>query len=259
MSRKLKYTFDDYYNNPSGKGSAVAPGINKKYLYQNYEESLLSLESRKGKIQYECFSVDVKNKIYYIIFRIPSNSVEGVFNDVVVEFSSKESSILQENSIKNYYVRFFANDESFVFTYAYAYKTHGILITELENKLPLASTTQKAAMRNPDNTVGYCKNIVFAYLIMKRDNLFDKSILNRLCKNSNITFISNKMILSWDKKTKQKSLYKKGIKENDTHSKMIKSKNLEKNIPSTSHSTKMTKTVGVIKGGSKFIKKTKRK
>ena len=52
---------------------------------------------------------------------------------------------------------------------------------------------------------------------------------------------------------------KKGIKENDTHSKMIKSKNLEKNIPSTNHSTKMTKTVGVIKGGSKFIKKTKRK
>ena len=43
MSRKLKYTFDDYYNNPSGKGSAVAPGINKKYLYQNYEENLLSL------------------------------------------------------------------------------------------------------------------------------------------------------------------------------------------------------------------------
>ena len=40
---------------------------------------------------------------------------------------------------------------------------------------------------------------------------------------------------------------------------MIKSKNLEKNIPSTNHSTKMTKTVGVIKGGSKFIKKTKRK
>ena len=94
---------------------------------------------------------------------------------------------------------------------------------------------------------------------MERDNLFDKSILNRLCKNSNITFISNKMILSWDKKKQQKSLYKKGIKENDIHSKMVKSKNLEKATPSTNHSIKMAKTVGVIKGGSKFTKRTKRK
>ena len=35
----------------------------------------------------------------------------------------------------------------------------------------------KANVRNPDNTVGYVKSIYFAYLIMKKYNLFDKSIL----------------------------------------------------------------------------------
>ena len=48
---KLKYTFDNYINNPSGKGSAVTTSINK----DTYNAELLSLESKNDKVKYTVY------------------------------------------------------------------------------------------------------------------------------------------------------------------------------------------------------------
>ena len=45
---KLKYTFDDYIRNPSGKGSAVVATVN----LDQYQKELLSLEGKNGKASY---------------------------------------------------------------------------------------------------------------------------------------------------------------------------------------------------------------
>ena len=136
---KLKYTFDDYINNPSGKGSAVL-------------------------------------------------------------------------AIKAYYVKFFSNDSNFVYTYAYSFKSHGVLITELEKLLPFRCISQKPVMRNPDNAMGYNKGIIYAYLIMVRDGLFNKETLNRNCKYANITAIRN-TILPFDKKLQERRKIEEELKK----------------------------------------------
>ena len=65
---KLKYTFDDYINNPSGKGSAVHGFINT----EQFEKELMSLESKNAKVTYTVYRVSsIGGKVsYYIHFLI---------------------------------------------------------------------------------------------------------------------------------------------------------------------------------------------
>lgn len=224
---KLKYTFDDYINNPSGKGSAVIASINK----DQFEKELIGLESRNGKATYTIYKQHKGNtNQYYIHFLIPS-STNGFFHDVIVEFNPNKNDSTTTKTIKSYNVRFFSNDSNFVFTYAYTYKTHGVLIIELEKLLPFRSIAQKPAMRNPDNAMGYNKCIIFAYIIMQRDGLFNKDTLNRLAKNAGINTIRNN-IKSFDKKEQERrkitldSKAKGSEEKQSPKNKVIKSKNL---------------------------------
>lgn len=256
---KLKYTFDNYINNPSGKGSAVTASINK----DTYNAELLSLESKNDKVKYTVYK---QSKIgggvtYYIYFLIPS-STKGFFHDVVIEFNPNPDDSISDKTIKKYTVRFFCNDDNFVYTYAYAYKSHGVLITELEKLLPFRSIAQKPTMRNPDNAMGYNKSIVFAYLVMIRDNLFLKDNLNRICKNAGINTIKNS-IDNFDKKKQERNKItqeaKAAFKKQEPKNKVIKSKNLLGNmLPSSPKITKIvnnSKTVKKVSG----VKKAKKR
>lgn len=227
-TNKLKYSFEDYINNPSGKGSAVSATINKDI----FEKELLFLEGKNGgPVKYTVYKQSSNNKIvFYIHFLIPSSTV-GFFHDVVIEFTSNTSDNSSSRTIKSFTSRFFSNDDNFVYTYAYAFKTHGVLITELEKLLPFRSIVQKPTMRNPDNAMGYNKCIVFAYLVMQRNNLFEKDQLNRIAVTGTLNSIASK-IDSFDKKVKernqitQKAKAKSGKVKEEPTNKIIKSKNL---------------------------------
>ena len=241
MSTKLRYTFEEYINNPSGKGSAVTGGINRNMVSQSYASQLMSLESRFGKIKYECTkSNDDSN--YYFHFYFPSESSEGLFYDIVIKLSGNKSQIAS-HKLKNYHVKFFSNSPSFIYTYAYAYKSHGLLINELENKLPNVAITTKAKTRNPDNTVGYEKDFYLAYLIMERDGLFNSEVINRIVKigaNDNLI----RSIPNYSKKEAERrklDLNKNKKSSTPSHSKMIKSKRRMEDS-SSSIKPKMTKT-----------------
>ena len=119
-------------------------------------------------------------------------------------------------------------------------------------------------MRNPDNAMGYNKNIVFAYLVMTRDGLFIKDNRGRICKNAGLSTIKNS-ILSFDKKEQERNKIIKEAKESakkekiEPKNKIIKSKNLLGDmlpIP-----PKISKIVNTVKNTSKVsnIKKSKRR
>ena len=109
-------------------------------------------------------------------------------------------------------------------------------------------------MRNPDNAMGYNKGIIYAYLIMIRDGLFNKETLNRNCKNASINAIRS-TILPFDKKLQERrkieeELKKAGKKQEQRSSKIVKSKNLlgpdKKQEPA-----KVSKTVSTVKTTSR--------
>ena len=263
MANKLKYSFDDYIKNPSGRGSAVNTSVDKL----QYDKELLSLEGNNGKATYTVYKQGRTGGVYYYIihFAIPS-STKGFFHDVVIEFNPDQLDNVGVKSIKAYTVKFFVNDENFVYTYAYAFKTHGLLISELERLLPFRSITQKAPTRNPDNAMGYNKQLVYAYLIMQRHNLFSKDILNRICNNTGYNVIRQK-IEPFDKKVqerrkltqKEKEAADKVRRDKSNTTKIVKSKNLLGNSLPTP--PKLTTIVNQVKSVSKIgtVKKKPKK
>ena len=256
---KLKYTFDDYIANPSGRGSAVNSMASNS---EPYERELMSLESRNDKVKYTVYRQTKTGgkQLYYIHFLIPS-STKGFFNDVVVEFTQNEDDSSANRSIKKYNVRFFSNDTNFVYTYAYTFKTHGVLISDLEKHLPFRCLVQKPTMRNPDNAMGYNKSLYFAYIVMNRENLFEKDTLNRITSSGGIVKLAS-VIPSFDKKLQERNKItkeekEKGIKE-EPKSKVIKSKNLIGDNPLDKLKPKITKIVGKTKTTSTTKKVKKR-
>ena len=255
-TNKLKYTFDDYINSPSGRGSATLP-VAREAIHNEFSKKLTSLESSKGKITY----TGVKSgdgKVYYIHFKIPSDSTNNFFYDTVVEFTKTSS---DDIGLKNRRVKFFSNDPNFIYTYAYSFKSHGLLIPGLEKKLPYKSLTQRASTRNPDNSMGYARNIYFAYLVMERDNLFDKQVVDRICKVGSVSLINSKIQHFDRRETERKALDSKSRDgENKLagprHSKLLKSKNIASDS-SKSLSPVITKNTSRTKKVSSKNKLTK--
>ena len=232
-----------------------------------YQKELLSLEGKNGKASYIVYKQNnIGGKLtYFIHFKIPS-STKGFFNDVVIELDANQDDTTTTKTVKAYKVKFFSNDSNFVYTYAYSYKSHGVLITELEKLLPFRCITSKPVMRNPDNAMGYNKDIVFAYIVMTRDDLFTKENLNRNCKNSGINTIRNS-IDNYDKKVRERNKITQELRQSGTKEKqipktgkVIKSKNLLGSDKMQSPA-KLTKTVKSVMKSSVVsrVKKSKKR
>ena len=117
-------------------------------------------------------------------------------------------------------------------------------------------------MRNPDNAMGYNKSIIFAYLVMIRDNLFLKDNLNRICKNAGINIIKSN-IDSFDKKKQERNKItqesKAAGKKQEPKNKVIKSKNLLGGVlPSPPKITKIVNNSKIVKKVS-GVKKAKKR
>lgn len=261
MPNKLVMSFDEYIKSPSGRGSAVNPG--RESSESMYKTKLDEAINKHGDIKYTCLRSSNGNT-YYIYFLIPSDSTKGFYYDVVVELDEPKGEGKSSGDISKYNVKFFANDPSFIFTYAHAYKTHGLLISQLEKKINLRSLMSKANVRNPDNTVGYVKSIYFAYLIMKKYNLFDKSILDRKCINGGINYLLREIPSYSDKESQKKKLIQDNRKDSkdkkENKSKISHSLNFTGSLSNAPVFTKVTGSIKSIKNISKVksIKKSKK-
>ena len=190
-------TFEEYINNPSGKGAANMPA---RYMYEQfYTEELDKLLLKiNGKIEYNLF---VDREKYYIRFKIPHHTYENFFYDVVIEFSTDDNALRVVRDLKKYNVKFFSNDPSFTFTWAYAFNKNGLLIPSLRSKCSRKSLSEAPVIRNPSETTGYCKYIYYAYLLTKLYNLFEKSEFT--LKSKSISILGG-TVVNADKKYEQR-------------------------------------------------------
>ena len=168
MSNEM--TFNSYINNPGGKGSSVVP--NKELIKETFTKQWDDLRLKEnGLIMYHMYT-DAKD--FYIHFKIPSGLIDKFYYDVVIRFYPREANQAMNRSLSEYGVQFYSNDPSFVFTYCYAFKSNGLFIRDLEGRMSRLALKQPAKIKNPKNEVGYVKTIYYAYLEMKRNDLFNK-------------------------------------------------------------------------------------
>lgn len=170
----MKMTFRQYIDNPLGKENSV---FSHRELYKNlYLDKLSKILVREaGKVLYKLY-YDRKRDRYYTYIKVPSEVIANFYYDTVIEFYTTDKQEKKSGSLKGYEIKFFSNDPSFIFTFAYAFNKRGLLIDDLKSKIPKKALTTKAEVRNPKALVGYVKSIYFGFLIMNRYSLFAKMI-----------------------------------------------------------------------------------
>lgn len=186
----MNMTFDEYISNPMGKKNAVFS--NREMFKTMYKQKLdIILVREVGKINYKLYQSKKGN--YYIHFKIPSEPIKNFYYDTVIEFYTDQHSAELSRTLKNYYVRFYSNDPSFVFTFAHAMKSNDMLIKDLEKKMSKQALKSVAKEKNPKDEVGYVKSIFFAYLLANQYGLFDKVTYKSYAQNYNPKILLNEV------------------------------------------------------------------
>lgn len=175
----MNMTFLDYISNPMGIKNAVYS--NREMYKKLYQEKLDKILVREvGRIKYYLYKNSSQDE-YYIHMKIPSEVVPNFYYDTIIKFFTTDQTISLSNSLKKYFVKFYSNDPSFVYTFAYAIFKNDLFIKELLPRMSKEAVKKIAKEKNPKADVGYVKSIYFAYLLIDQYNLFSKDIFNNTC------------------------------------------------------------------------------
>ncbi|MGL5753059.1 MAG: hypothetical protein ACRCXT_21130 [Paraclostridium sp.] len=239
----MKMTFDQYIMNPMGMKNAVFSARN---MYRElYTEKLKLIMLREtGKVQYYTY---INKDKYYLYIKIPSEVIENFYYDVVIEFYTDSDVCKRSKTLKDYYIKFFSNDPSFVFTFAHAMIHNDLFVRDLVPRMSKEAVKKVAKERNPKNEVGYVKSLYFTYLIMKDKNLFEKILFeNNIDKYNQKKLLS--MITHSDIKIKDRQDKAKDKSEKKKKDKDIKRAKTMQASPDTTY---------IKSGNTKFVKNTK--
>ena len=150
--------------------------------------------------------------------KIPSEVVPNFYYDVVIEFSEPKDNKIGDASLTKYDVKFFSNDPSFVYTFCYAFRKNKMFIDDYKEKMSPEALAQKPVEKNPTVSVGYVKSLYFAYLLMKKRNLFSKILYVNMYDKKRVL----DQIMPADKKIKARQDAAEEIKNKKRVAKNIK-------------------------------------
>ncbi len=163
-------SLEQYIQNPQLKSNAVLNTTAREAIRQDYTKRFNGILLReKGNINYKLYE-DKRNNVFYAHFKIPSETVEKFYYDVVIRFFADEN-IKNTEDLMNYHIQVFSNDPAFVYTYAYSFMDHDLFIKSLSPKMSKKALKKPPEEKNPYLQIGYVKTIYFAYLWMKQKGL----------------------------------------------------------------------------------------
>ena len=142
--------------------------INIKNTAIQYEEKYKKIMNSNRKIY--CENWTETGGMYMIHMKVPSESQEGLYYDVVVQFFTDSDQLARQNNLERYYIQFFSNSPSFIYKYAALYKVHGYLIDTLYEKMDQEYSNVLPDKANPDYKLEYDKSIYFACRFLQDNN-----------------------------------------------------------------------------------------
>jgi hypothetical protein len=246
-------SFDKYIDNPSGGASVITNRNMYKDMYKSKFDKVLLRES--GNIIWKVYHTNDAQDSYYIYIKVPSEVIEKFYYDVVIRLFTTENKKKSNVNLREYAVEFYSNDPAFVYTFAHAFSKNNLFIKDLEPKMSRTALKDVAKVKNPKDNVWYVKSLYFAYLIMERYHLFNRTLLNQHSKRydkrellNQITHATEKVEARQEaeaKLNKEKAKAKKiERKDKDLQSKHIKTTNIVKTstVSKTSSNTNRVKT-----------------
>jgi len=215
-------TMNRLLQNPTGPYSAYF--ARRDLTINDLTRRFLSLIKKHGDFKHEIF----KDKDdFYFYFKVPSETQEKLFYDVVLQFYPAVESAKSDFTLNNYGVKMFSNAPNFLFTYAYTYNKDDLLIDFLKKKISDKALDEPPNVRNPIQSYGFEKSVYFSLLFLKNSRYNIKSVIMSKAKKINKSDLL-KAVDSTDEKLKHYNRAKaneKSKKEN---------KKLEKRVAKTS-------------------------
>lgn len=185
-------TLEEYIHNPMGTSVVFTANMReaaRSDYSKKFNELILKVNGRLDHFFYE----NKNAHKYYAHFKIPS-SHRNLDYDVVFEFSENEATKNSPNkNLFEYDVKFFCNDPAFTYTYANAFARNNLFITQLKRKMSKTALRTAAIHRNSTSSVGYVKNIYFAFLEMQRNNFNRLDNFIALSQPYNLTRMLNQI------------------------------------------------------------------
>lgn len=252
----MQISLEQYIQNPQLKSNAVLNATAREAVRQDYTKRFDGILVReRGNINYKLYE-DKKNNVFYAHFKIPSETVDKFYYDVVIKFFADEN-IKNTEDLMNYNIQVFSNDPAFVYTYAFSFMEHDLFIQSLAPKMSKKALKKTPDEKNPYHQIGYVKTIYFAYLWMKNKGLnklnrfkTESSRFSLVALMADIEKADNKIEerqAEGEKQSKKKSAEKKKENPQNTDNvKYTKNRNL---------AVKKTGTINVVK----TVKKVKKK
>lgn len=255
---------EQYITNPMQ--SPILTATMRESMRNSYIKKFNALLLREhGVINYFLYKDEEHNK-YYAYFKIPSETIERFYYDTVIEFSADQNIAEAGTNLFKYNVRFYSNDPSFVYSYAYVFSRKGLFINAFANKMSQKALRDAAKEKNPANQVGYVKTIYFAYLFMKLRSFND---LDKFKAQASVLNLDNLVgtVMPADQKLGERedaqARLSRKKKVAQDKAKREEQRQKEKNSDLAVRYTKKTgagniKTTSTVKT-TKIVKKTKRK
>ena len=208
----MKMTFEDYINNPMGKGSAVMSTAHREVMRMQYKKKFDNILLReKGKIDFRLFR-NTKSNTYWVYVKIPSELCKNFYYDTIVKFYADETVKGGGKDLFKYYSEFYSNDPAFVYTYAYVFSHNDLFIKELSSKMSKEALRKSPTEKNPSESVGYVKSLYFVYLLMQNRNLNKVNIFEEQCEELNpVFFMTN--VMPADRKIAEREEAGRGVSQ----------------------------------------------
>lgn len=246
----------EFVDNPMGKGSNAISNrqLIRDDLNRRYEKLI-----KDKKIDLVIYR---DKDEYYFHFKIPSESQRNNTYDVVLYFTMDEDKDFKfDNYLNRYYLKFFSNCPSFVYTYAYAFNLYGLFVESLSKKYEDVVLNQDPFTRNPAAVISYEKSIYFAcYHILQNQKYLNKMVLNTISKSFNINELSRNIRTTEQIRLeikKEDNLLKAEKEKEQKRLEQLK-RNIGKSVPqkATNNKSKVSGTRD-LKGGKRIVPKPK--
>ena len=247
---------EQYISNPMQ--SPILTATMRESMRNSYSKKFNALMLREhGVISYFLYK-DEENNRYFAYFKIPSETIERFYYDTIIEFTADKNVKEAGSNLFKYNVRFYSNDPSFVYSYAYVFSRKGLFINQFASKMSQRALREPAKEKNPSNQVGYVKTIYFAYLFMKLKSFND---LDRFKASASVLDLDN--LVATVTPAEQKIGEREDAGERLNKKKQIAKKKEKRELEAAKKKaselavkyTKKTKTTKSAASG-KFVKKT---
>jgi hypothetical protein len=259
-------TLHQFLTNPTGSRSSFV-GKNKE-IKENLNMRYKNILSKNNGKLYNEIYYDNKGHTYWFYFKIPSETFDELYYDVVLEFVPDKREYENNSLIEDYSINFFSNSPHMMFTYTYVLKENKITVPSLEKAKKYSKTalTKKPKVTNPVQIFGFEKSCYYACKYIDDNKLYKKELINKNLKiiktNKDIINFYNSIKSQEAKfeeytKLKEKKKKERDKKVSDKNKKYLADFNKRNNARKNKPINKVIKKMAVKPKLSKVPKKKK--